>query len=83
MSEAHFDVETTFDRVFPQKGSVTINRDNGLVTVRPLHSRKVWVVPLAEIVTIIVQRAIKQEIMENKKPRKVRARRGVLAMGRL
>ena len=79
MSESHFEVETVLDRAFKQKGTITINRDNGLVTIRPLHSRRVYVVPLNDVATMVVQRAIKQEVRENRKPRKTKVSRGILS----
>jgi hypothetical protein len=79
VSEAHFEVETVLDRSFKQKGTVTINRDSGLVTIRPFRSHKAYVVPLNDVATMIVQRAIIQEVRENRKPRKVKASRGLLS----
>lgn len=80
MSEAHFEVETVMDRSTPQKGTVTIDRDNGLITIRPLRSRKVYTVTLNEAITMLVQRAIKQEVAENRKPRKRLVSRGLLSV---
>lgn len=82
MSEAHFDVETIMDRSTKQRGTVSINRDNGLVTVRPLHSRRAYVVPLNDVVTMVVQKAIRQEVAENRRPRKKLANRGLLGLGK-
>jgi len=81
MSESHFMVETVMDRATKQKGKVTINRANGLVTVRPLRSRRAFVLPLNELVTIAVQRSIMQEVAENRKPRKRLVKRGLISLG--
>lgn len=79
MSQAHFDLETILDRSTKQKGTMTIDRHSGLVTIRPLHSRRAYVVPLNDVATMVVQRAIKQEVAENsRKPRRKLANRGLL-----
>lgn len=82
MSLAHFDLETILDRSVKQKGTMTIDRERGLVTIRPLRSRRAYVVPLNDVATMVVQKAIRQEVAEQQrlKPRKVRVRRGLFAM---
>lgn len=43
-------------------GSMEIDRDRGLATVRPLRSRQTYTLTLVELANIVVDRAVKKGI---------------------
>ena len=51
----------------PEVATVTIDRDNGLFSVRPLHKRRVFTLPLATVSEIVVQRILKVEAVEKRR----------------
>lgn len=78
MSQAHFDVETVFDRVSKQPGTMTIDRQTGEIIIRPLHSRTTYNIRIDQAVTVLVQYISRQRAMENPRRRKLRVNRGLL-----
>lgn len=70
MSQAHFDIETIIDRSFKQKGTVTIDRETGMVTIRALNNRRVYEMPLEQVVTLVVQKISRQQAAENQPARR-------------
>lgn len=83
MSVAHFDVDTVIDRAFKQKGTVSIDRDTGVVTIRAAHGRRTYTTTLNQIATLIVQRLIMAGHAETKRTRRKKASRGILALSGL
>ena len=72
MSQAHFDIDTIIDRSFKQKGTVTIDRDTGIVTVRPKNSQRTYEMPLEQLVTLMVQKISRQQAAESQPTRRRR-----------
>lgn len=68
---AHFRVVAVLDLARPTQGTVTVDRARGLFSVRPYRSRREYVLPLADVASIVVSKIIKRELAE----RKVAARR--------
>jgi hypothetical protein len=56
----------------PQEGTVSIDRDAGLVSVRPLRRRREYVLPLSTVAEIVVARVIKAEVAERRESRRRR-----------
>lgn len=50
-----------------QVGTVTIDRSNNVVEVRPLRRRKTWLFTLDQLVDLAVQRQIIAELREKKR----------------
>lgn len=48
------------------RGTVTINREAGLFTVRPLRRRKLYELPLSDVATMVCQRIVKAEIFQKR-----------------
>lgn len=53
-----------------QYGTVTIDRSNNVVEVRPLRRRKTWLFTLDQLIDLAVQRQIIADLKEKKKARK-------------
>jgi hypothetical protein len=83
MSKAHFEVEACFDGANKlQKGTVTIDRDRGLISVRVHRRHDEDTITLAAVAEWIYKKSKLKQAMEGKKPRKKLARRGLLTAGR-
>jgi hypothetical protein len=54
------------DLARPQEGTVTIDRDHGLIAVRPLRRRREYVLPLATVAEIVVARVIRAEVADRR-----------------
>ena len=80
MSQAHFDVETIFDRTTKQQGTMTIDRETGNIVIRAAYDRTTYEIRIDQAVTILVQYIARQKAMENRKPRKIKANRGLLRL---
>lgn len=52
------------DTARPQAGTVTIDRDAALFSVRPLHRRRVYELPLATVAAMVAHAVIKQEVAQ-------------------
>lgn len=78
MSQAHFDVETIFDRATPSRGTMTIDRTTGLITMRAHNDRVTYEIRIDQAVTLLVQHVARQKAMEGRKPRKLKVNRGLL-----
>lgn len=59
-------------------GTVSIDRETGVVEIRPLRRRKVYTTTLAALAQLAVERAVLAELREKRKAREEarRARRG-------
>lgn len=49
-----------------QRGTVLIDREAGLVTVRPLRKKTTYTMPLSAVATMICQRIILNELREKR-----------------
>ena len=58
----------------PQEATVTIDRDSGLISVRPLRSRQEYHATMPELAEIIVQRALAVARAEKKREKATRRR---------
>ena len=69
--KARFKVVGRFDSASRfQPGTVTIDRDAGLFTVRPCRRRREYVLPLDTVADMMVQRIIKAEVLAKRLERK-------------
>ncbi len=80
MSQAHFDVETIFDRTTKQRGTMTVDRTTGNIVIRALHDRRTYEIRIDQAVTLLVQHLARQKALENRKPRKMKVHRGLLRL---
>lgn len=60
-------VVARFDRSVPCEGTVTMDRAAGLLTVRPLRSRRTFELPLSVVADMVVLRVVRFELAEAKK----------------
>lgn len=68
---ARFRVIGRFDKASRvQQGTVTINRDAGLFTVRPLRRHKEFTLPLDKVADMVVQALVKAEVAARKAAKK-------------
>ena len=58
--KSHFRVQGRFDRA--REATVTVDREHGLVTVRPLHSRRVYQLPLSWAAEAVFQHIVRFEL---------------------
>lgn len=66
------------DRSVPREGTVTMDRAAGLISVRPLRSRRTYELPLSAVADMIVLRVVRFELGEERKAKAAlkKARRG-------
>lgn len=77
MSVAKFIVEAQLDGAGgKKKGTVSIDRETGIVTVRPIHSRAVYHAKLSDIADRIVKEALMAGHVERFDPKKARRKGG-------
>lgn len=50
----------------PIAGTVEIDREAGLFTVRPLRRRKTYVLPLGAVATMVCQAIVRREVAEKR-----------------
>ena len=66
--DAHFRVVARMDNAGgTQEGTVTVDRDAGLVSVRPLRGRRTYTMPLSMVADMICQRIILNEVHDARK----------------
>lgn len=62
MSRAHFQVVAMLDHAYkPERGTVTIDRRTGVVSIRRHRSRRTFDVPLAAVASMIVRQILTAE----------------------
>lgn len=59
----------------PQTATVVIDRDAGLMTVRPLRHRKIYTLPLATVAEWMVRHLIRLEVIEKRRAKKAGRKR--------
>lgn len=70
-SRAKFRIVGRFDNASAfQEGTVTIDRNNNVVEVRPLRRRKTWLLTLDAIVDAAVRKLIAIEVRDKKKAKR-------------
>jgi hypothetical protein len=75
MSVARFPVYSQLDSAGgSQKGTVEIDRETKMVTVRPHKKHRVYTMPLDMVATMICQRIILNELHDEKKAKKAAKR---------
>ncbi len=62
----HLRVVGTFDQSYRQEAHVTIDRDSGLFAVRPFRRRREYVLPLADVASMVVARATRAELQRDR-----------------
>ncbi len=60
-----------------REATVTIDRGNNLISVRPLRRRRQFEMRLEDVAQIIVERIIKAEFVEKKKAKKAKRKGGL------
>jgi predicted nucleic acid-binding Zn ribbon protein len=78
MAKTRFKVVATMMNSKPTEGTVEIDRSTGVFSVRPHRMHRKYELPLSDVAQMVVQRIVIAEAAE-KKPRKKRVRRGLLA----
>ena len=69
---ARFRVLGRLDGTRVQEGTVSITRDSGLISVRPLGRRREYVLPLSTVAEMIVARVVRAEVEERRNARRRR-----------
>jgi hypothetical protein len=72
-ARAHFRVVARMDSPVPRPGTVTIDRNAGLFTVRPLRRRRTFELPLSTVADMVVARIIRAEVLERRNAKRKRA----------
>lgn len=67
MSVARFKTIGQFDQSYVQSGTVEIDRDANLISVRPKGRRRTYTLPLSTVAEIICWRVIRAELLEKKR----------------
>jgi hypothetical protein len=79
MAKAKFSVNARLDLASTiQKGTLTIDRDRGIVSVRPARRHREYVMLLDDVAEMICRKIISSEVAEDKPKRKVKVKRGLL-----
>jgi hypothetical protein len=73
VSIARFRVHGRFNRA--TSATVTINRDTGLITVRPLRKRRSYELPLSWAAEAVMWQVLKAEAAEKRAAKRARGRR--------
>lgn len=60
------------DMARPQDGTVLVDREAGLFSVRPLRRRRVYTLPLATVAELVCSKIIKAEVAAKRAERKAR-----------
>ena len=68
MSKTHFKVYGRFNG--KTEATVTVNRDNNLVQVRPKHFKKFYEMRLEDLAELVIWRCIKAEALAKKEARR-------------
>lgn len=66
--KAHFKVYGRFNG--KNEATVTIDRQNNLVSVRPHHFKKTYEMRLEDLASLIIWRVVKSEIADKKKQKR-------------
>lgn len=81
MSKAKFEVMAPFDSQKLTRGTITIDRENGVVSVRVHRRHKEYTTTLADIAAKLYRESVMKEVQEGrKKPRKRLVKRGLLSL---
>jgi len=70
--KAHFVVRWNFDHT--DQGTVTIDRDSGVFSVRPFRRHSAYELPLSFVAQIVAERCAKAEALAKRLARKNRKR---------
>ena len=74
MSIARFEILGRFDGHKVTRGTLAVDRETGLISVRPHRRRKVYQLPASFVAEIICQRCIRAEVNQKKKERELKRR---------
>lgn len=78
MARSKFKIVGRLDECRPQSGTVTVDRDTGLFSVRPARRHRVYTLPLSTVAEIVVSKIIKAEIAEKRAAKKAKRKGGGL-----
>lgn len=67
MAIARFKTIGQFDQSYVQNGTVEIDRNANLISVRPKGRRRTYTLPLSAVAEIICWRVIRAELLEKKR----------------
>lgn len=67
MSIARFKTIGQFDQSYMQHGTVEVDRDHNLISVRPKGRRRTYTLPLSAVAEIICWKVIRAELAEKKR----------------
>ena len=67
MAIARFKTTGQFDQSYIQAGTVEVDRDANLISVRPKGRRRTYTLPLSTVAEIICWRVIRAELLEKKR----------------
>ncbi len=67
MAIARFKTIGQFDQMYMQQGTVEIDRNANLISVRPKGRRRTYTLPLSSVAEIIVWKVIKAEMVQKKR----------------
>jgi hypothetical protein len=67
---AHFRICARLDESRVQLGTVSIDRERGLFTVRPLRRRRTYTLPLDAVASMVVGRVLRAEVLEARKKKR-------------
>ena len=62
-----------------QKGTVEIDRESGLFSVRPHRRQRKFTMPLSMVADMVVQRIVHNELQEKKRAKKAHRKTGAAA----
>lgn len=71
MSIARFKTSGKFDKSCIQEGTVEIDRDKGLISVRPKGRRRTYTLPLSAVAELICWKVINAEVVETKREKAI------------
>lgn len=75
MSIARFKTIGLFDHSYVQQGTVEIDRNANIISVRPKGRRRTYTLPLSTVAEIIVWKVIKAELLQKKREKAKRRKK--------
>jgi hypothetical protein len=78
-TRAKFRIFGRLEKSTPSYGTVTIDRETGVFSVRPARRQKVYMLPLAVVAEIVVTKAIKAEVAAKRAEKKAKRVQGAKA----
>jgi hypothetical protein len=76
MAIARFKTMGQFDQSYIQHGTIEIDRNADLISVRPKGRRRTYTLPLSAVAEIICWRVIRAELLEKKREKALKKKFG-------